>query len=665
MKYTLYRKLFFGFLFFLALNLLTGCAHKIASLRTVSQTPLDRQFQVNNITGEKNSNRTKLTLRMYNLEHSKEGAVRDLVNILNQIQETPEGDLLSSFSEVAYLEAKRIELSNPTLAAKLYIASALYAYYFLFDAQYEKDRHLYDSQVRDVCLLYNGSLERLLRLMSTSERKLPLQLNQDYYLGDEKDRWNLHCDINSGNWNTDEIEYFKFANDYEILGIENEYRQTGLGVPLIAKRKDGVYGKKEEKYYPKDLCFPVSAFLRPNFSKDKKPGDPDAVLELYDTMVSSYTTVNGKMIPLETDLTTPLACFLTNPGFHLIAKVGMFRPDELLKPIPKSEEAHKRSFKGLYMMQPYDPKKIPVIMVHGLGSSPMTWIEMFNSLRSIPEIREHYQFWFYFYPTGQPFWISASQMRDDLQEIRNTVDPDHQEIRLNEMVLVGHSMGGLISRLQVMESDDHFWNLISDRSFAQVEMADDLKDEMRKWFFFDPNPSVRRVITIATPFEGSEAANGFTKWLAFKAIALPTQFENVLANFFKTDRELIKDSTLLNIKTSVDSLAPDCPFFKAMAQCDLPGNVVLNNIVGELQKDRYHPWVPKETDGVVKFSSSRRKDVESEKIVPEEHMLVHTHPAAILETHRILKEHLYQMNLEEQQKSLSMKNIPPFPSRLK
>ena len=75
------------------------------------------------------------------------------------------------------------------------------------------------------------------------------------------------------------------------------------------------------------------------------------------------------------------------------------------------------------MVEPYDPAKIPVVMVHGLWSSPLTWMEMFNDLRAFPEIRDQFQFWFYLYPTGQPFWISAAEMRKDLEVLHNTLDP--------------------------------------------------------------------------------------------------------------------------------------------------------------------------------------------------------------------------------------------------
>src|SRR5690606_28663223 len=116
------------------------------------------------------------------------------------------------------------------------------------------------------------------------------------------------------------------------------------------------------------------------------------------------------------------------------------------------------SIAGMYMVEPYDPNKIPVVMVHGLWSSPVTWMEMFNDLRAWPELRDQYQFWFYRYPTGQPFWTSAAGMRKDLQDVRNTLDPQHENTALDQMVLVGHSMGGLVSRMQTFESHDDFWH---------------------------------------------------------------------------------------------------------------------------------------------------------------------------------------------------------------
>ena len=115
------------------------------------------------------------------------------------------------------------------------------------------------------------------------------------------------------------------------------------------------------------------------------------------------------------------------------------------------------------MLEPYDPNRIPVLMVHGLWSSPTTWMDMFNDLRSFPEIRERYQFWFYLYPSGQPFWISATQLRNDLVTMRDAFDRPRRDKSLDNMVLVGHSMGGLVSRMQTIDSGDEFWRIVSEQ----------------------------------------------------------------------------------------------------------------------------------------------------------------------------------------------------------
>ena len=99
------------------------------------------------------------------------------------------------------------------------------------------------------------------------------------------------------------------------------------------------------------------------------------------------------------------------------------------------------------MLEPYDPDKIPVLMVHGLWSNLITWMEMFNDLRGTPEIRDQYQFWFYLYLTGQPFWATVSQLRNELATAKRRLDPRSVNPALDEMILVGHSMGGLISRM--------------------------------------------------------------------------------------------------------------------------------------------------------------------------------------------------------------------------
>ena len=160
-------------------------------------------------------------------------------------------------------------------------------------------------------------------------------------------------------------------------------------------------------------------------------------------------------------------------------------------------------------------------MTHGLASSPVAWMEMYNAVRSDRGLQTGFQFWFFFYPSGQPFWASAATLRRELNALEELVDPKGESPALKNIVLIGHSMGGLVSRMQVQESGDRIWNLVSHEPVDSFNFDDETRRHIEEWFFFEPNPNVARVVTIATPFHGSDFANAFTKWIAERAIDAP------------------------------------------------------------------------------------------------------------------------------------------------
>ncbi len=340
--------------------------------------------------------------------------------------------------------------------------------------------------------------------------------------------WDMRCELRGSRWQPSDFERFEFVSDWKVNGLKNLYVTHGLGVPLIAVRHSYDGEPVATQYYPKGLSFPVTVLLRPLSRIDPATGQVAAhnqcLLELYDPLTSDETVLAGRRVPLESDLTTPLAYFLSNPEMNLdTATLGLRAPAELLKK-PADALLNKqpsRPIEGLYMVQPYEPGKIPVLMIHGLWSSPMTWMEMFNDLRSQPQIRDHFQFWFYLYPTGQPFWRSAGQLRRDLAQARGVLDPQHQEPALDQMVLIGHSMGGLVSRLQTIPSGDDFWRLVCQEPLSQVKTEPKVRERLQETYFFGPNPSIRRVVTIATPYRGSSFSDQTTQWLLDRLITLP------------------------------------------------------------------------------------------------------------------------------------------------
>jgi len=356
-------------------------------------------------------------------------------------------------------------------------------------------------------------------------------------------------------------------------------------------------------------------------------------------LAGAETRVDALTVPLESDSTTPLAHALSNPVTDKLATLGLLFPEILLQ----TREDTKSPIMGLYMFEPYEPGKIPVLMVHGLWSSPMTWMQMYNDLRNAPEIRAHYQFWFYYYPTGQPFLVSAAQLRRDLQEMRLTFDPGRRDPALDQMVLIGHSMGGLVSRLQTIHSGEQFWSLVSDRPFSELKARPEVRENLARLFFFEPNPSVRRVVTIGTPHRGSDVSNNFTQWLTGKLFRLPTQLVSYQKDLYRENKDILKDDALIRIQTSVDTLDPSYPVFPAMLAAEKPPWVKYHNIVGEIPQESMLTSFLKGSDGVVSYESAHMEDVLSEIVVSADHTSIHACPQAIVEVRRILLEHLAEL----------------------
>lgn len=620
--------------------MLSGCqSQKWVTLREKPHNPLTERFNFSPDDAIKPSERTEQLLRVYDLSGALDEKPEKLITQLQTIVEKePNLETLHALSEICYLAARKCEKSDPKVAISLYGSSVLYAYEYLFESHSFGQPNHYDPQFRAICDLYNGSLESALRLTSADHK---IQPGNYYTIDTAVGTCEIRTVVRGGRWQNEDFDHFEFVSDYRLEGLRNHYRTFGLGVPLIAVRKAYQGEPKEAKFYPVDLSFPVTAFFRPclNRKVDSATGKvfAQAELEIYDPLTLTDIAINSEHVPLESDLSTPLAHFLSKPELEQLATAGLLDPQALLRKIgPDGGDP----IMGLYMFEPYQPGKIPVLFVHGLWSSPITWMEMYNDLRNSPEIRDRYQFWFYLYPTGHPFWVSAARLRNDLDELRQLLDPNHQEPALDQMVLVGHSMGGLVSRLQTLNSRDDFWHMVSDEPFDRFEAEPPMRDAVGRVLFFHPNPSVRRVITIATPHRGSEFSNDATQWLANKMISLPQQMLAGRDKFISQNKEILKDTRFFKIQTSIDSLAPSSPVFDAMLHAQRAPWVHYHNVVAVVPKKGFLGTVAAGTDGVVAEKSAKMDDVDSELVVSADHTTVHAHPKTVLEVRRILLEHL-------------------------
>ncbi len=415
-----------------------------------------------------------------------------------------------------------------------------------------------------------------------------------------------------------------------VRGIDHYFGSDGIGVPLIAARKPSNeeldHREGPDRFYPFWEVFPVTAVLR---FDNAGPGPLSAALELHDTLRFNAVDLGGRMVPLAADLTTPTAYHFTRGKLSRYERISLFSPGKLTR------EA------GVHMLHPYERGKIPVVLIHGLGSSARAWGKVVNELRGDPSLRERYQFWIYMYPTGNPFALSAADFRRLLYEARQTVDPDASDAAFDQMVLIGHSMGGLISRLAIIESGDEMWRIIANQPFDQLNAKPEHREMLSRIFFFQPLPFVRRVVFIATPHRGSKLGDQFLGRFVDRLILIPSPLEKAHdALVPQNPPGFFTPMFLAGVPSSIDELRADNPYLTTMERLPVNARVTAHSIVGRIG----HGPLEKSTDGVVPYSSSHVDWVASECVVPVSHFC-QDDPETIKELRRLLYLHLTELAL--------------------
>src|SRR5262249_11714316 len=194
--------------------------------------------------------------------------------------------------------------------------------------------------------------------------------------------------------------------------IRKEDIQQGVGGALVGVRKLN----PPEKFAPgRGIAAPVTATL--DFH------GRDSTLALRRPRKQPTASVEGRVRPLAANFSAPISYYQPPPNLMFVGLFGGFNSKKYPAPT------------GLYFLQPYDPDRIPLVFVHGLFSTPWTWVETINGLQADPEIRKHYQFWVFAYPTGLPILYSALRLRQELAQA------DHTYPNLKPNVLLCPSKG--------------------------------------------------------------------------------------------------------------------------------------------------------------------------------------------------------------------------------
>jgi pimeloyl-ACP methyl ester carboxylesterase len=285
-------------------------------------------------------------------------------------------------------------------------------------------------------------------------------------------------------------------------------------------------------------------------------------------------------------------------------------------------------------MQPYDPNKRTIVMLHGLASSPEAWINVANELMGDEQLRRRYQIWQVYYPSNAPLAANNAAIRKALAATLAQFDPAGKATAANDMVLIGHSMGGVLARLMVSDASNTLLDAITEEYNLKGKKAEKVRAGLAPYLNFTAMPQVNRAIFIAAPHRGTSFANHkVARWIA-NLVTLPITMLDQLSDAAGSLAQLDTGSSEpLRIPNSIDNLSDKDPFVRLVADLPISPKVRYYSIMGNDTPDLP---LAESSDGVVPYASAHLDGALSEKVIPSWHS-VQESPQAILEIRRILR----------------------------
>lgn len=451
-------------------------------------------------------------------------------------------------------------------------------------------------------------------------------------------------------WAGHRLGPFLSAADLGVRGLANRYRVPGIGAPLSALvgREVGPVPVEAERLLP-GLRTPVTGLLRIDDPRAAlRSGALRGRLELVTPAEGLTVEIDGRQVPIEYETTAPFAATLADSAFWDFELRGFFRG--AFRPFTAAATAATQVVstavvgtqpveletedEGLLFLAPYRRGKIPLVLVHGTASSPGRWADLVNELANERAVWERYQIWLFLYNTGNPVAYSGGLLRKAVSDAVADLDPDGTDTALRSMVVMGHSQGGLLTKMTVVESGNSFWSLLSDRPIDELELSAPVRDALQRSLFVTPLPFVKRVVFLCTPHRGSYLASFSIAGLLTDLIALPTNLTQISTELLLGNQDKLTSRSLTRLPTSLDNMTPGNPFLQALASLPVAPSVAAHSIIAV----KGNGPLESESDGVVRYESAHIEGVESELVVKSSHS-AQANPATIQEVRRILLEH--------------------------
>ncbi len=519
--------------------------------------------------------------------------------------------------------------------------SIRYGYAYLFTTKRKPQDRIFDNRQVQVRDFYNQALAKM--ISSYSARHKDKRVKPVIKIGDS----NYQIDYS----NYPELENKKLTGlmssyGLNFSGLRSINRRDGFGSEFVAILPNSDE-ETENKYIIDPLNYHYKSGVNPNIHQpqylsvtitaEPEKGEtvdqilhgPNFKLKIFDPYRVDHTRLANKDYPLAANFSAPYGLWLAENNLGKAAYLTLIDRDNRL------------TMPHLYMLEPYNPNKKVIVLVHGLASSPEAWIRLTNDMMGDPVIREHYQVWQIFYSTNMPILESRFQIYAIITQTFDMIGADASASK--DAVLIGHSMGGIISRLLVSDANltQDALKMMNSRKALQVSKNKIFQERL----IIKPIPNFTRAIFLSSPHRGTEFADLWFTRLARKIIKLPGAFLGAVADSVE-DKDVNIGHLIDGIGNGLVQNGPS-DLSKNSKFTELTENVmpykgmIYHSIIGNNTKSNDPNII---SDGIVPYKSAHLDGAASEKIIHGGHSIQET-PEAVLELRRILRLHLVQLGL--------------------
>ncbi len=531
-------------------------------------------------------------------------------------------DRLFALAEISFLHAAQ------SGRRPHYLAAAAYAYAFLFPPAGESPPEPFDPRLRIAVDLYNQGLTN--GFAGAEARQVELQPGTFPLPFGELV---VRTDPDEFRWGPFRLVDFIHATVLDVRGLHNDYRWPGIGAPLVASLKH-VPGERVREFLrvPSSLKVAATALLQfDNVREGLHSGRMTATLGLFTPQEGATVSIGGRAVPLEFRPSAALAYTLEGSQVYALELKGLLSGDfALVKPSARFKD-------NVFLMAPYIPGRIPLVLVHGTASSPARWAQLLNEILNDRDLWHRYQVWLFTYNTGNPILFSGGILARGLRHVVAELDPEGTDAALRKMVVIGHSQGGILTKLTAIDSGERFREQAFTVPIDQLDVSPETRELLTRSFIYEPLPFVRRVVFISTPHRGSFLVEEWISDLLRRIISLPFALVGPLQEVFERSPEALATQSMKKlVPRSTDNMNPRNPFIQTFAAIPIaPGIDAYSIIAVANPEDPPAQW----NDGVVTYTSAHLEAVASELIVPSGHSAQEA-PQAIEEVRRILIENL-------------------------